>query len=229
MKAAVIVYPGSNCDRDAMVALEAVIGRPPVVVWHRDTELQPVDLIVIPGGFTYGDYLRVGAMAARSPIMAEVVRRARQGVHVLGICNGFQILTETGLLPGALMRNASLKFVCRDVWLKVERNDTPFTARYRSGQVVRYPVAHMDGNFYADDQTMARIEGEGQVAFRYCNQMGALGGDANFNGSRNSIAGIFNANRTILGLMPHPERLADPLLGGTDGLPLFESLAATLH
>ncbi len=229
MKAAVIVYPGSNCDRDAMVALEAVIGRPPVIVWHRDTEFQPVDLIVIPGGFTYGDYLRVGAMAARSPIMAEVVRRARQGVHVLGICNGFQILTETGLLPGALMRNASLRFVCRDVWLKVERNDTPFTARYRSGQVVRYPVAHMDSNFYADDETLARLEGEGQVAFRYCSQMGALGAEANFNGSRNAIAGIFNPGRTILGLMPHPERLADPLLGGTDGLPLFESLAATLH
>jgi phosphoribosylformylglycinamidine synthase I len=228
LKAAVIVFPGSNCDRDVAVAVEAATGRAPVMHWHRDAELPALDLIVVPGGFSYGDYLRSGAMAAHSPVMREVKERAERGVHVLGICNGFQILTEAGLLPGALMRNAGLKFVCKDVFLKVERADTAFAKGYRAGEVVRFPVAHHDGNYFAEGEALKRIEGEGQVAFRYCDAAGVVDADANPNGSRNNIAGVYNAKRNVLGLMPHPERLADPLLGGTDGKPMFGALAAAL-
>jgi phosphoribosylformylglycinamidine synthase len=217
MKAAVIVFPGSNCDRDVAVALEAAMGKPPQMIWHAERALPPLDLIVIPGGFSYGDYLRSGAMAAHSPIMREVVARARAGTPVLGICNGFQLLTEAGLLPGVLMRNAGLKFVCHDVDLKVERAAAPFTHLYRKGQIVRFPIAHMDGNYFADQDTLDRIEGEGRVAFRYLD---------NPNGSARDIAGIVNERGNVLGMMPHPERLADPALGGTDGRAMFEGLAA---
>ena len=228
MKAAVIVFPGSNCDRDVKVALTQSMGREPAMVWHGETELPAVDLIVLPGGFSYGDYLRSGAMSAHSPVMREVVDRARAGVHVLGICNGFQILTECGLLPGVLMRNAGLKFVCRDVWLNVEAADTVFTRHYQSGQVLRVPVAHHDGNYFADDDTLARLEGDGRIAFRYCTSDGTVTEDANPNGSRDNIAGIVNEGRTVLGLMPHPERLSDPMLGGNDGRPLFDSVVEAL-
>ena len=230
MKSAVIVFPASNCDRDAQVALRDISGTEPVMVWHRDTEMPDVDLIVVPGGFSYGDYLRPGAMAARSPIIKSVVARANAGVPVLGICNGFQVLTETGLLPGALMRNAGLKFVCRDVWLKVEDAvETPFTAGYNPGQVVRIPIAHHDGNYFADDDTLDRLEDEGRVAFRYCEADGSLSDTANPNGSRRHIAGIVNEAGNVLGMMPHPERLIDGALGGSDGRAMFEGLLRTLH
>ena len=174
MKAAVIVFPGSNCDRDAAVALEAATGRAPAMVWHGDAELPQSDLIVLPGGFSYGDYLRSGAMAAHSPVMREVIKRAKAGTPVLGICNGFQVLTEARLLPGVLMRNATLKFICKDVHLRVERTDTRFTGRYEKGEVVRFPIAHKDGSYFADDETLARLEGEGRVAFRYCDPQGEV-------------------------------------------------------
>jgi phosphoribosylformylglycinamidine synthase I len=224
MKSAVIVFPGSNCDRDAAVALEAATGRPPAMVWHGDAELPASDLIVLPGGFSYGDYLRSGAMAAHSPIMREVIKRANAGTLVLGICNGFQVLAEARLLPGVLMRNASLKFICKDVHLRVERTDTSFTGRYEKGEVIKFAIAHKDGSYFADDETLNRLEGEGRVAFRYCDPQGQIGAEANPNGSRNNIAGIYNEARNVLGLMPHPERLADPALSGTDGARMFTGL-----
>jgi phosphoribosylformylglycinamidine synthase I len=228
MKASVIVFPGSNCDRDAAVALEAAIGAPPAMVWHGDAELPKSDLIVLPGGFSYGDYLRSGAMAAHSPVMREVVRRAQAGTPVLGICNGFQVLTETGLLPGVLMRNSSLKFICKDVHLRVERTDTVFASGYEDGDVVTFPIAHKDGSYFADEQTLDWLEGEALVAFRYCDEEGAVTADANPNGSARNIAGIYNEARSVLGLMPHPERLADPALGGTDGAKMFAALVEAL-
>ena len=228
MKASVIVFPGSNCDRDAAVALEAATGRPPAMVWHGDSVLPKSDLIVLPGGFSYGDYLRSGAMAAHSPVMREVAERARAGTPVLGICNGFQVLTEAGLLPGVLMRNSTLKFVCKDVHLRVERNDSIYTRHYQPGAVVRFPIAHKDGSYFADDETLVRLEGEGRVAFRYCDEAGAVTGEANPNGSRNNIAGVYNETGTVLGLMPHPERLADAALSGTDGAKMFASLVEAL-
>jgi len=229
MRAAVIVFPGSNCDRDVQVALAQSMGREPAMVWHRETELPQVDLIVLPGGFSYGDYLRSGAMAARSPVMREVIARAEKGVPVLGICNGFQVLTETGLLPGALMRNAGLKFICRDVWLKVETADSVFTGGYARDQVIRIPVAHADGNYFADAETLKRLEAEGRIAFRYCDDRGRVTAEANINGSLGNIAGILSEKRNVLGLMPHPERLADPELGGTDGRAMFDHFIRVLH
>ncbi|MBM3732337.1 MAG: phosphoribosylformylglycinamidine synthase subunit PurQ [Acidimicrobiia bacterium] len=229
MRAAVIVFPGSNCDRDVQVALAQSMGREPAMVWHRETELPQVDLIVLPGGFSYGDYLRSGAMAARSPVMREVIARAEKGVPVLGICNGFQVLTETGLLPGALMRNAGLKFICRDVWLKVETADSVFTGGYARDQVIRIPVAHADGNYFADAETLKRLEAEGRIAFRYCDDRGRVTAEANINGSLGNIAGILSEKRNVLGLMPHPERLADPELGGTDGRAMFDHFVRVLH
>jgi phosphoribosylformylglycinamidine synthase len=228
MKAAVILFPGSNRERDAVAAVAAASGTRPREVWHRDTELPDVDLIVVPGGFSYGDYLRSGAMAAHSPIMREVKARAARGVRVLGICNGFQIITEAGLLPGALMRNARLKFVCKTVNLRVENTDSPFTRLYEKGQVVRYPTAHGDGNYWADAETVRRLEGNGQVAFRYVDAEGRSNPVANPNGSISDIAGVFNERRTVLGLMPHPEDAVEPLHGCTDGFPLFASLVEAL-
>ena len=224
MKAAVIVFPGSNCDRDAADALARAMGRPPLMVWHTETELPDTDLVVIPGGYTYGDYLRVGAMAASTPVMGAVRAAAGRGVAVLGICNGFQILCEAGLLPGALMRNASLKFICSDVWLKVETTATPFTRGYGPNAVLRIPLAHHDGNYFADQATLARLEGEGRVVFRYVDETGARAAAANPNGSRNDIAGICNAQGNVVGLMPHPERAVDPATGGTDGAGVFAGL-----
>ena len=229
MKASVIVFPGSNCDRDAAVALGAAMGKAPMMVWHGDAELPQSDLIVLPGWFSYGDYLRSGAMAAHSPVMREVVRRAKAGTPVLGICNGFQVLTEAGLLPGVLMRNATLRFICKDVHLKVERNDTLFTRGYAQGEVVRFPIAHKDGCYFADAETLARLEGEGRVAFRYCEATGEITPRSNPNGSANNIAGIYNETLNVLGMMPHPERLADPALSGTDGARMFSSMVETLH
>jgi phosphoribosylformylglycinamidine synthase I len=229
MRSAVVVFPGSNCDRDVAVALEQVTGGPVAMVWHGDAAVPPADLIVLPGGFAYGDYLRCGAMAAHSPVMRDVVARAKAGTPVLGICNGFQVLTETGLLPGVLMRNASLKFVCRDVHLKVEQPDTLFTSHYRKGEVVRIPIAHGDGNYFADPATLDRLEGEGRIVFRYVDEAGNAAPEANPNGAQRNIAGICDPTRRILGMMPHPERLFEPLLGGSDGRRLFESVLATLH
>ncbi len=227
MKAAVILFPGSNRDRDARVAL-ADAGIDTFNVWHRERALPRCDLIVVPGGFSYGDYLRAGAMAANSPIMREVKAAAERGVPVLGICNGFQILTEAGLLPGVLLRNATLKFVCRDVDLKVENGQTVFTAGYEAGQTVRFPVAHNDGNYFADDRTLDALEEDGRVAFRYCADDGAVTEEANPNGSARNIAGIFNETKTVLGLMPHPENAIARRLGGEDGRGLFEALAGAL-
>jgi len=228
VKSAVIVFPGSNCDRDVAVALEASQGAKPLMVWHRDTELPEVDLVVVPGGFSYGDYLRCGAMAAHSPIMGQVKERAAKGMRVLGICNGFQILTETGLLPGVLMRNRDLKFICKDVHLRVENDRTDFCRYYRTGDVVRFPIAHAEGNFFADPRTLQEIEDNGQVAFRYCDAAGKVSDEANPNGALNNIAGIYNSKRNVLGLMPHPERLAETLLGGADGKLMFDSLVEAL-
>jgi phosphoribosylformylglycinamidine synthase len=224
MKAAVIVFPGSNCDRDVKVALEKVTGGTVQMVWHADATLPPTDLIVLPGGFAYGDYLRTGAMAAHSFIMRDVAAKAKSGVPVLGICNGFQVLCEAGLLPGVLMRNASLKFVCRDVLLKVEQTDTFFTSRFGKGALVRMPIAHGDGNFFADEATLDRLEGEGRVVFRYVDTAGDATPAVNPNGAQRNIAGICDARHRILGMMPHPERLFEPLLGGIDGRKVFESI-----
>jgi phosphoribosylformylglycinamidine synthase I len=216
MKSAVLVFPGSNCDRDLAVAIEQVTGRAPAMVWHRESELPDgTGLIAIPGGFSYGDYLRSGAMAARSPVMKAVAEAAGKGVPVLGVCNGFQVLTEAGLLPGALMRNAGLHFVCRTVGLKVENSQSIFTARYGAGEEIEIPVAHHDGNYQADPETLDRLEGEGRVAFRYAGEV---------NGSARSIAGILNSQGNVLGMMPHPERVVEAAHGGTDGRRLFEGL-----
>ncbi|MDA1090341.1 MAG: phosphoribosylformylglycinamidine synthase subunit PurQ [Proteobacteria bacterium] len=228
MKAAVIVFPGSNCDRDVQVALRESSGSEPLMVWHREAALPDVDLIVIPGGFSYGDYLRSGAMAAHSPVMKDVVAKSKKGVPVLGICNGFQVLTECGLLPGVLMPNAGLKFVCKDVHVRTEAADTPFTQGYNEGQVIRIPVAHHDGNYFTDEDTLKRLNDQGRVAFRYVNEDGSKGNGANPNGSMDDIAGILNKSRTVLGLMPHPERLSDPAMGGTDGRAMFDGLVQAL-
>jgi len=228
MKACVIVFPGSNCDRDLQVALRNAMGSEPEMVWHGDSSFSEVDLITVPGGFSYGDYLRAGAMAAKSPVMREIISRAKKGVPVLGICNGFQVLTESGLLPGALMRNANLKYVCKDVHLKVEASDTPFTQGYSDGGVLRIPVAHHDGNYFANDGLLDELESNNQIAFRYSDSDGELTEDANPNGSLRNIAGILNRERNVLGMMPHPERLADPTLGGTDGKAMFSGLVEAL-
>ena len=220
MKSAVIVFPGSNCDRDLAVALEAVTGARPAMVWHRETALPDgVGIVAVPGGFSYGDYLRSGAIAARSPIMRAVVDAAKEGMPVLGVCNGFQVLTEAGLLPGALLRNAGLTFVCRDVPLTVGEAGSPFTAGYHAGETITVPVAHHDGNYFADADTLDRLEGEGRVAFRYA---GAV------NGSARDIAGIINEGGNVLGMMPHPERRMEAAHGGMDGRRLFEGLLAAI-
>jgi phosphoribosylformylglycinamidine synthase I len=227
MKAAVIVFPGSNRERDVVRALGRA-GAEVSKVWHAETDLPAgTDLVVLPGGFSYGDYLRCGAIAGRAVVMDAVRAHAARGGLVLGICNGFQILCESGLLPGVLMRNANLRFICHRQTLRVERTDTAFTARYAEGQVVDVCVAHGEGNYFADEETIRRIEGEGLVAFRYCDAGGHITADANRNGSLNSIAGIYSDKLNVLGLMPHPENLIDDLVGGTDGRGMFESLVAS--
>ncbi len=220
MRSAVIVFPGSNCDRDMAVGLERASGDSPQMVWHKDATLpEGLDLVAIPGGFSFGDYLRCGAIAARSPIMRSVVDFANSGGHVLGVCNGFQILIESGLLPGALMRNKNLKYICKDIELKTETTDSPFTNAYKKGEITTIPIAHHDGNYVADDELRARLKAEDRIAFTYVD---------NPNGSVDDIAGILSKNRRVLGMMPHPERLNDPELGGNDGSKLFQSLSEAL-
>ena len=224
MDVAVVTFPGSNCDYDAYHAVVDALGERAHYVWHKDRDLGDADVVILPGGFSYGDYLRPGAIARFSPVMSAVAEHARRGAPVLAICNGFQIACEAGLLPGALLRNASLRFVCETRTLRVETADSPFTAGYASGQLVRVPIAHGDGRYVADDATLDRLEGEGRVAFRYADDVGAPGSDSNPNGSMRDIAGVLSERRNVLGLMPHPERACDPLLGPADGLPLFRSL-----
>lgn len=228
MQAAIVVFPGINRERDMAIALELVTGHKPRMVWHKETSLEGIDLVVLPGGFSFGDYLRCGAMAAQSPIMPAIRAHAERGGHVLGVCNGFQILAEAGLLPGALLRNASLRFLSMDCHLRVERADTDYAGHYQTGQVFRAPLAHGDGNYFASPETLDRLEGEGLVAFRYVTPAGEITPEANLNGSARNIAGIYSPNLRVLGLMPHPEDLVDPLMGGTDGKPLFDGLAAAL-
>jgi phosphoribosylformylglycinamidine synthase I len=225
MKTGVVVFPGINRERDMAIALTRS-GAAPRMIWHRETDLSGLDLIVIPGGFSHGDYLRCGAMAAHSPVMAAVREHVARGGYVLGVCNGFQILTEAGILPGALLRNASLRFLSMDCHLRVERTDTAFTNRYQRGETFRAVMAHGDGNYFADDATLDHLENEGLVALRYATQTGEITPEANRNGSARAIAGILSPNRRVLGLMPHPEDLVDPLMGGADGKPLFDALAA---
>lgn len=228
MRAGIVVFPGINRERDMAIALEHTTGHTPRMVWHGEAALPELDLVVLPGGFSYGDYLRCGAMAAHSPVLRAVRDFAGRGGYVLGVCNGFQILVEAGMLPGALLRNASLRFISADCHLRVERSDTVFAGRYQRGQVFRAPMAHGDGNYFADAATLDRLEGEGLVAFRYVTPAGEATADANRNGSARNIAGIYSENLRVLGLMPHPEDLVDPLTGGTDGKPLFDGLVASL-
>lgn len=230
MNATIIVFPGSNRERDLATAISRVTGRPPTLLWHTETTLpQGTDLVALPGGFSYGDYLRCGAIAARSPIMPAVAAHATRGGLVLGICNGFQILCEAGLLPGILVRNRELRFVCRPVHLRVERTDTAFTNVYERGAVIQVPVAHGEGNYTAEADTLARIEGENQVVFRYCDAAGSVSEASNVNGALNGIAGIVNDERNVLGLMPHPENAIEPAHGSSGGLGLFRSMAAALE
>ena len=228
MKAAIIVFPGSNCDRDMKVALTQSMGAAPEMVWHKETSLPKVDLIVVPGGFSFGDYLRCGAMAAKSPIMQSVIAQANDGVPTLGICNGFQVLTETGLLPGVLMQNAGLKFICKDVFLRIETNETVFTRQYTRCQVTRIPIAHNEGNYFTDADTLKALKDQERIVFRYCDQDGQVDAASNPNGSLENIAGIINERGNVLGMMPHPERLADAMLGGLDGKPMFDGLIEAL-
>lgn len=228
MRASVIVFPGINRETDVADVLHAVTGHAPRMVWHTEAEVPATDLIVLPGGFSYGDYLRCGAMAAHSPIMRDVRRKAAAGVAVLGICNGFQIMCEAGLLPGVLQRNASLKFICKDVWLKVENASTIFTNLYRQGEVVQMICAHGDGNYYADTDTLDRLEGDGRVVFRYADKAGKVTAQANANGAQRNIAGICDASGRILGMMPHPENASEAALGSVDGRRMFESAVAAL-
>jgi phosphoribosylformylglycinamidine synthase len=228
MKAALIVFPGTNREPDMAMALERVTGKAPAMIWHKDTDIGNPDLIVLPGGFSYGDYLRCGAMAAHSPVMKEVIRLAGKGTRLLGVCNGFQMLVETHLLPGALLRNNGLKFICRHVNLRCENTDTDFTRRMKQGEVIRVPVAHGDGNYFADDATLDALEANGQVAFRYCNDNGDVTPDANCNGAARNIAGVFNREKTILGMMPHPENAVLDWQDNLTGLKLFEGIVEAL-
>ncbi len=220
----IIVFPGSNCDHDAYHAAKHVFGQDVRFIWHKESSVGDVDAVILPGGFSYGDYLRSGAIARFSPVMQDVVRFAANGGLVFGICNGFQMLCEMGLLPGVLMRNASLRFVCKQVYLLVENTRTPYTTRLQEGQVVRIPVSHGEGNYFASDEVLDRLEGEGRIVFRYCDQAGLLAPEANPNGSARHIAGIVNEGRNVLGMMPHPDRCAEGVLGSADGRYLFESI-----
>lgn len=224
MKFGVVILPGSNCDHDALHVAREVLGVEAEILWHKDTDLKGSDCVILPGGFAYGDYLRAGALAKFAPIMEPIRRHAAAGGLVLGICNGFQVLTEVGLLPGALMRNRHLRFICRDVHVRTETSSTPFTSTLNRGQVLKLPIAHGEGNFIADEATLDSLESNGQVVFRYCDSQGRPSDEANPNGSARNIAGICNRDRNVLGLMPHPERCSEPILGNTDGLQIFESI-----
>lgn len=228
MKFGVIIFPGSNCDHDAYHVISKHVGQPVDFIWHRDTNLSSYDAVILPGGFSYGDYLRAGALARFSPVMASVKQFAESGRFVLGICNGFQILCEAGLLPGALIRNRDLHFICDHVNVRVETTDTPFTNELKQGSVLSIPIAHAEGNYVCDDETHRELVGEDRIVFRYCDERGAVTNESNPNGSRDSIAGICNRARNVLGLMPHPERACEDLLGSADGRDIFRSLAATL-
>ena len=227
MKFGIVLLPGSNCDHDAMHVTKDVLGAEADFLWHKETDLKGADCIIIPGGFSYGDYLRAGALAKFAPIMEPIRRHAAAGGLVLGICNGFQVLTEAGLLPGALMRNANLRFVSRDVLLRTEETDTPFTSEMSKGQILRVPIAHGEGNYYAEEAVLDSLETSRRIIFRYCDEEGRLTADANPNGSARNIAGICNEGRNVLGLMPHPERCSESILGNADGLALFKSIAAS--
>ena len=227
MKFGVIVFPGSNCDRDIWTVTQGLLSVPTRMVWHQETDIHDLDAIIVPGGFSYGDYLRCGAIAQFSPVMSSVIEHAKQGKYVLGICNGFQILTEVGLLPGALIRNRKLHFICDRVSVKVERNDLLWTENYQN-KVITLPVAHGEGCYYADDDTLKALEDSGQVLFRYCSPSGEISSEHNLNGSMNNIAGIVNQQGNVLGMMPHPERASDSAIGSTDGLPLFEGLLKSM-
>ncbi len=227
LKFGIIVFPGSNCDRDVAWVTQGLLNQPTRMIWHETSDLSDIDVVVVPGGFSYGDYLRCGAIAQFSPVMQATLRHAEQGKLVLGICNGFQVLTEIGLLPGALVRNRDLHFICDRVTLRVERTDLPWTQAYQPGQVITLPIAHGEGSYYADAATLETLEANRQVLFRYCNAAGEPDSASNPNGSLNSIAGICNQSGTVLGMMPHPERAADPALGAIDGIALFKSLVAT--
>ena len=228
MKFGVIVFPGSNCDHDAYHVISKHVGQPVDFIWHRDTDLSSYDAVILPGGFSYGDYLRAGALARFSPVMNSVKKFAESRRFVLGICNGFQILCEAGLLPGALIRNRDLHFICEHIYVRVETSDSPFTNELKRGTVLRIPIAHAEGNYICDDQTLAELQQEDRIVFRYCESDGTLTDAANPNGSRDNIAGICNRQRNVLGLMPHPERACEDLLGSSDGSEIFRSLAATL-
>ena len=227
MKFGIVVLPGSNCDHDALHVTKNVLGADAEVLWHKDTDLKGADCVIIPGGFAYGDYLRAGALAKFAPIMSAISRHAADGGLVFGICNGFQVLTEAGLLPGALMRNEHVRFVARDVFLRTEQTDTPFTNQLALGQVLRTPIAHGEGNYFADAATLDELEVNGQVIFRYCDEQGRVTAEANPNGSARNIAGICNRGRNVLGMMPHPERCSESILGNADGLAVFRSIAAS--
>ena len=228
MKFGVIVFPGSNCDHDAYHAVSKYVGQPVDFIWHRDTDLSSYDAVIVPGGFSYGDYLRAGALARFSPVMQSVKKFAAGGKFVFGICNGFQILCEAGLLPGALMRNRGLHFICKHVNIKVENNNTPYTSEIVGSNVLSIPVAHAEGNYVCDDATFSELEENGQIVFRYCDESGAITDEANPNGARSNIAGICNQERNVLGMMPHPERACEELLGSTDGRDIFRSLTRAI-
>lgn len=228
MKASIIVFPGTNREKDMAMALERASGKKPALVWHKETSLGKPDLIVLPGGFSYGDYLRCGAMAAHSPIMKEVIAQAERGTRILGVCNGFQMLVETCLLPGALLRNKTLKFICKQTYLRTETGETEFTRKLGKGKVIRVPVAHGDGNYFANDEIMRELENEDRIAFRYCNDKGEVTDAANSNGSSANIAGILNQRRNVLGMMPHPEDATQDWQSSKSGLPLFESIVEAL-
>ncbi len=224
MKFGIIMFPGSNCDRDVAWVTQGLLGQPTRMVWHQEEDISDVDVIVIPGGFSYGDYLRCGAIARFSPVMKATITHAQKGKLVLGICNGFQILTEIGLLPGVLVRNQKLNFICNQVPVKVENSDTPWTSTYTKGEVISLPIAHGEGHYYADADTLQDLENNRQILFRYCTENGEISPEANPNGSLNNIAGICNRQGNVLGMMPHPERASDPMLGNTDGIKLFKGL-----
>ena len=224
MKFGIIVFPGSNCDRDMATVTQGILGRPTRMVWHQDTDLSDIDVVIVPGGFSYGDYLRCGAIARFSPVMDSIIQHANAGKYVLGVCNGFQVLTEVSLLPGALIRNRDLHFICDRVPVKVENNDTIWTSKYSQGQVITYPIAHGEGRYYAEADTLKALEDNNQVLFRYCSTTGTIDEANNPNGSLNNIAGIINQQGNVLGMMPHPERAADKAIGSTDGLAMFEGL-----